>query len=88
MELAEPSIKTAFERCVSQGATQIICHPFFLSPGRHVIEDIPNLVSEASKQFPNVDIILTEPLGSNTSGILELINLSILHASSDRNKVE
>ncbi|XP_027359112.1 uncharacterized protein LOC113867821 isoform X2 [Abrus precatorius] len=35
MELAEPSIRDAFQSCVQQGANRIIVSPFFLSPGRH-----------------------------------------------------
>jgi hypothetical protein len=35
MELAEPSIGTAFKRCVEQGATRVIICPYFLFPGRH-----------------------------------------------------
>ena len=34
-ELAEPSIKEAFGKCVQQGASRIIVSPYFLSPGRH-----------------------------------------------------
>ena len=34
-ELAEPSIRDAFQSCVEQGAHRIIVSPFFLSPGRH-----------------------------------------------------
>jgi len=34
-ELAEPSIRDAFQSCVQQGANRIIVSPFFLSPGRH-----------------------------------------------------
>ena len=51
MELAEPSIRTAFMKCVEKGATTIICHPYFLSKGRHVSEDIPELVAQAAKEF-------------------------------------
>ncbi|KAL6551471.1 hypothetical protein OROGR_007625 [Orobanche gracilis] len=35
MELAEPSIKDAFDSCVRQGAKRVIVSPFFLFPGRH-----------------------------------------------------
>jgi hypothetical protein len=35
MELAEPSIGTAFKCCVEQGATRVIICPYFLFPGRH-----------------------------------------------------
>ena len=34
MELAEPSIAQAYQRCVEQGATRVIVFPYFLSPGR------------------------------------------------------
>ncbi|KAJ1395033.1 hypothetical protein B484DRAFT_314431, partial [Ochromonadaceae sp. CCMP2298] len=47
MELAEPSIATAYQRCVEQGASHIVCHPYFLSRGRHVQEDIPALMLQA-----------------------------------------
>lgn len=77
MELAEPSISTAFRRCVEQGATSIICHPYFLSKGRHVVKDIPFLVNEAAKDFPFIKYSITEPLGSEMNGIIELIKKSV-----------
>uniref|UniRef100_A0ACD5Z0R0 Uncharacterized protein n=4 Tax=Avena sativa TaxID=4498 RepID=A0ACD5Z0R0_AVESA len=63
MELAEPSIKEAFGKCVQQGASRIIFSPYFLSPGRHWNKDIPSLASEASKEHSNVPYIITAPLG-------------------------
>ena len=76
MELAEPSISEAFRRCVEQGARHIICHPYFLSPGRHVQEDIPALMKEAASQFPGVTYTITSPLGSQ-EGILGLIDAAV-----------
>ena len=35
MELAEPSIGTAFDRCIERGARLVVIHPYFLLPGRH-----------------------------------------------------
>ena len=82
MELAEPSIKTAFAKCVEQGATKIICHPYFRSRGRHVKKDIPELVAEAAKENPFVTYTITDPLGAQ-QGVLNLIDLSIKNI--DRN---
>ena len=76
MELAEPSISEAFRRCVEQGARHIICHPYFLSPGRHVQEDIPALMKEAASLFPGVTYTITSPLGSQ-DGILGLIDAAV-----------
>lgn len=76
MEMAVPSIADAYNRCVEQGAKHIICHPFFLAPGRHVQEDIPLLMKEASIQHPHVTYTITEPLGVQ-SGVIELISQAI-----------
>ena len=46
MELAEPSIATAYRKCVERGAKNIIICPFFLSRGKHWKEDIPSLADD------------------------------------------
>eukprot|EP01033_Poteriospumella_lacustris_P010875 gene10875-7734_t len=51
MEMAEPSIAQAYGKCVSRGAEHVVVHPFFLSQGRHVQDDIPQLVQEAAHLF-------------------------------------
>ncbi len=63
MELAEPSIATAFARCVEQRAELVIVFPYFLSPGRHWHEDIPRLAAEAAADYPGVRHLVTAPLG-------------------------
>lgn len=63
MDLAEPSIKTAYDRCVARGAKLVIVYPYFLLPGRHCYEDVPALATEASQQHPDVPFVVTEPLG-------------------------
>jgi sirohydrochlorin ferrochelatase len=65
MELAEPSIGTAFGRCVERGARLVVIHPYFLLPGRHSKRDIPALTSQAAKPFPDVPYLITEPLGKH-----------------------
>jgi len=63
MELAEPNIEQAFGKCVKAGATEVIVHPYMLSPGRHASKDIPILASKAAKRFPRVKWRCTKPLG-------------------------
>ena len=62
MELATPDIDSAFTRCVEQGATFVVVHPYFLGPGRHVSQDIPRLAAAAAETH-NVGFLVTEPLG-------------------------
>ena len=63
MELAEPSIATAFDKCVERGAEVVVCHPYFLLPGRHWNQDIPELTAAAAKKHPGVKWMVTAPLG-------------------------
>lgn len=63
MELAEPSIDTAFTRCVKRGATLVVVCPYFLSPGRHWSQDIPALAAEAAEKHSEVRHLVTAPLG-------------------------
>ncbi len=65
MELAEPSIATAYGECVRQGTTQIVVHPYFLLPGRHWDSDIPRLAAEAATHYPDTSYLVTAPLGSH-----------------------
>ena len=63
MELAEPTIAQGVQKCIDDGATQIIVHPYMLSPGRHATEDIPHIATEAASKHPNLKIDVTAPLG-------------------------
>ena len=72
MELAEPSISQVMKECVDEGMTEIIAHPYMLSPGRHAIRDIPNLVYEEASKYPNINVEVTEPLGLD-DGIINVI---------------
>ena len=63
MELAEPSIATAFDRCVTQGAKRVVIAPYFLLPGRHWDEDIPALTASAARKYPGVSFLVAAPIG-------------------------
>jgi len=72
MEIAEPTIAQGFARCVQQGASIIVAHPFMLAPGRHVQEDLPRLVAEAAASYQGVQFVLAPPLGSH-DGIIDAV---------------
>ncbi|HEX8522211.1 MAG TPA: CbiX/SirB N-terminal domain-containing protein [Tepidisphaeraceae bacterium] len=76
MELAEPSIATAYDRCVKRGATRIIVCPFFLGPGKHWTSDIPRLTADAAQLHPGTEYHVTQTLGIDDL-ILELLNKRI-----------
>jgi len=72
MELAEPSIATAYARCVARGAERIVVAPFFLGPGKHWTQDIPSLTASAAVPFPQTRYHVTPTLGIDDL-ILELL---------------
>lgn len=78
MELAEPTIEQAFDRCVAQGATMVIVHPYFLSPGRHSTTDIPNMTAAIAARHPGVRFHVTQPLGLDDK-IVQLMMQRINH---------
>ncbi len=87
MELAEPSIATAFDRCVQRGAKRIIVFPYFLSPGRHWTTDIPALVAQASQKHSGVEWLVTAPFGLHpdmNAIITDRIQRCLQHASATK----
>lgn len=81
MELAEPSIKDAFDSCVRQGARRVIVSLFFLFPGRHWQQDIPSLTAEAAKEHPGVSYVITAPLGLHEH-LVDVVNDRITYCLS------
>lgn len=65
LEIVRPTIDEAFTRCVESGATHIIVHPYFLSPGRHTRGDLPVEVSSAASRHCHVTYQITEPLAAH-----------------------
>jgi len=78
MELAEPSIATAFARCVASGATTVAVAPYFLGPGNHWDRDIPALTASAAADHPDVRWLVAAPLGPDPT-LLELAGRRVAH---------
>ena len=63
LELAEPGVEAGGVLCVEADVTDVILLPYFLSPGKHVVEDLAEAKKRLSQRFPNVQFVLAEPLG-------------------------
>jgi len=63
LEVVGPTLENAIDSCVDAGATRIVVHPFFLSPGNHTTHDIPRLVDAARRRHPSIEIALSPHLG-------------------------
>ena len=58
-----PHFPEAFEKCVRQGATEVLVLPYFLHMGQHLRADIPRILREKAAEFPNVKLVLGKNLG-------------------------
>ena len=67
LEIAKPSIPEAIESCIESGATSVIMVPYFLAAGRHVAEDIPQIVRPVGERHPHVSIRISEHIGMSNS---------------------
>jgi sirohydrochlorin ferrochelatase len=63
LALAPPSLTEGIDACVSDGAREIVVHPYFLAPGDHAAGGVPDLVAEAAARHPGVSMRVTPPLG-------------------------
>ena len=72
LELAEPSIPDGIQTCIDAGAKEIIVLPYFLAAGTHVVNDIPDLISDKQKQYPDVVIRQAGHVGA-LSGVIDLM---------------
>lgn len=64
LELAEPSIPAAIDDCVSAGSNEVVILPYFLAAGRHVIEDIPEIIAAKQSEYPQVCLRITGHFGT------------------------
>lgn len=65
LEIESPSIPEGIDICVQKGATEVLVLLNFLNAGKHVDGDIPRLVKEAAKKYPDVYFHITRPVGQH-----------------------
>merc|ERR1711862_487171 len=82
MEIAIPSIQDGLELLLDFNVDKIICHPYFLSPGKHAMKDIPELISQACQNIQQSDktnkllppIVTTDALGLHVDHMVNIID--------------
>jgi len=79
MEIAAPSIVDSLRDIVTEeGVDKVVCVPYFLSPGRHATEDIPQLIKEAEKTLTEegfeVEIVVSGAVGTQLNSMLSAVD--------------
>ena len=72
MEIAPPSIADGFKELVARGASEIVVLLYFLSDGRHVTSDVPELVAAAATEHPGITWRIGAALGPH-DGLAEIM---------------
>jgi sirohydrochlorin ferrochelatase len=72
LELAQPDLEAAVERAVGAGARRVIVVPYFLTLGLHAGRDLPRLIEQQRRRFPNVEITAARSL-EGSPGLAQLI---------------
>lgn len=65
LQFSVPTAQDALESCIKQKAERVVIVPLFMQSGAHAISDIPKLVKKAKKQYPEIDIVVTDHVGAH-----------------------
>ncbi|MDO8749060.1 MAG: CbiX/SirB N-terminal domain-containing protein [Candidatus Omnitrophota bacterium] len=66
LQLAKPDLGQSLEKLAKAGCRRIIIIPFFLFVGNHVSRDIPEIIEQEKKKYPEVRFIYTKNLGEDS----------------------
>ncbi len=72
LELASPGIPEGIDEALRSNPSEIKVLPYFLTQGRHVQEDIPKLLADKARAYPETPIRLLTYLGAEDA-VLELL---------------
>jgi len=76
LEMAPPSIPDTIDGLVGTGVRNVVVVPYFLSAGRHVREDIPEIIQAARQRHPGLKIEMTGHFGAQ-DGVPELLSAMV-----------
>jgi sirohydrochlorin ferrochelatase len=65
LQHASPGLLEAIAFSAGQQARRVVIVPFFLQVGTHVTADIPIIIEEARKGFPDLTILVADAVGAH-----------------------
>lgn len=65
LQFEPPSLEETVEALIGRGAERIVITPYFLFAGRHITEDIPEIIEKFKRQHPEKEFVLTGILGTD-----------------------
>ena len=77
LELTQPDLPSAARQLVAKGAQQLTVVPLFLGVGKHVREDLPQLMDGLRQAHPGVEIVLQPSVGENPELVALLARIAL-----------
>ncbi len=74
LEISQPDVQSAIDRCVVQGAVRILFVPYFLYLGGHVGRDLPEHIAQGRTRHPGIEIRIAPHLGYDDRVIAVVID--------------
>ncbi len=63
LDVVEPTIPQGAATCISRGAERVLIFPYFLSAGRHVVDDLNHFRRQFQQKWPQVTFQICPHLG-------------------------
>ena len=63
MERLGARFAQVFEKCTKLGAQEVVLIPYFLHLGLHTRTDIPSMMKQEARKYPNVKLVFGKNLG-------------------------
>lgn len=79
LEIAEPYFADILEELCLEKPKQIKVLPLFIFKGKHLSQDLPEIISNAKERHPDINISLETALGDSplfTNSIADIFNIS------------
>jgi sirohydrochlorin cobaltochelatase len=76
LELTSPDLPSTVEVLMMQGKTHVRIVPMFLGVGRHAREDLPQLVDDLIKAYPQVQFELLPAIGEHPAMTLLMAEIA------------
>lgn len=82
LQFNQPDLEQAAAALVQKGAGRIIVVPYFLFPGRHITEDIPETIAGLERRHPRTRFLVTGNLGLEES-FIDVLATRLLETAPD-----
>ncbi len=67
LQFNRPNLEEAVASLAQKNIDRIVIAPYFLFAGRHITDDIPEIIERAQADYPRIEFVLASNLGRNES---------------------